>query len=168
MTQDNKLSPGSIIGLVIGQLQYFKLNISILLCSTAGLPCGSESSLEVGSEFLVSSRRCRGGKYPHNVRCGWKFQVGPRCLPRIQCGRLDIAGNWRRGCRGGDRLSLETENVRFNWCGQRGPVEYQESESEFLRDISDISKIFPMLEGSAPRRNVITNSDTPQVQTSWI
>ena len=96
---------------------------------TAGLPCGSESPLEVGTKFRVSSRRCRAGKYPPNVSCGWKFQVGPRCLPRLQCGLLDISGNWRRGGRGGDRLRVETENVRFSWCGRKKAVEFEESKS---------------------------------------
>ena len=94
-----------------------------------GLPCGSKTSLDIGDKLRVSSRVCRTGRYPNKERCEWKFQVGPNCLPRIQCHRLDIAGNWRRGCRG-DRLRVETENVRFNWCGRNRKVNYRETKSK--------------------------------------
>ena len=106
----------------------FKLPFIISVwCVVPGLPCGSHSTLEVGVRLKVSSRLCRG-QYPNNEQCQWKFQVGPRCLPRIHCKRLDILGNWRRGCPG-DRLSVETENVRFNWCGKKKNVEFGETKS---------------------------------------
>ena len=62
-----------------------------------GLKCGSKKVLNFGEKFIVSSRRCRGGEYPANEKCGWSFDVSEECLPRVDCSYLHLAGNWRRG-----------------------------------------------------------------------
>ena len=62
-----------------------------------GLQCGARTVLDLGSEFLVSSRRCGGGTYPGHENCRWTLDVSDQCLPRGDCSYLDIIGNWRRG-----------------------------------------------------------------------
>ena len=62
-----------------------------------GLKCGARNVLDLGSEFLVSSRRCRGGAYPGHENCRWTFDISDQCLPRVDCSYLDLIGNWRRG-----------------------------------------------------------------------
>ena len=62
-----------------------------------GLQCGAKRVLDLGEQFLVSSRVCQGGEYPGGDMCRWSFDVSDECLPRLDCHYLDIIGNWRWG-----------------------------------------------------------------------
>ena len=50
-----------------------------------------------GDSYTISSRICGNGRYPGNENCKWQFTVSKKCLPTIQCAKMDLLGNWRRG-----------------------------------------------------------------------
>ena len=86
---------------MIPELELDFMNMTDLtktLCKPGhGLECGAKEDLDLGSQFLVSSRQCEGGGYPANEKCRWTFDVSDSCLPRVDCKYLDLIGNWRRG-----------------------------------------------------------------------
>ena len=98
----NSLNSFKIDDIVIPELDLNALNVtsktSKAHCKPGpGLQCGARTVLDLGSEFLVSSRRCGGGTYPGHENCRWTLDVSDQCLPRVDCSYLDIIGNWRRG-----------------------------------------------------------------------